>query len=236
MSEGDRPRLCLLPGLDGTGRLYARFASQWDSRGPVGTLDYDSRRFDSYEALTDELRPRLPTEPFVLVAESFAGPLAIQLAASQPEGLRGLVLAATFAHAPLPLSRFLAAILVRMPAVLPPGLLLEQLLAGGYGDPLLRAELDAVLAQIPVPVLHRRALAALGCDVRSTLASLGVPVLCLVPTRDRLIRRSASDEMVVLARHARSVRIDAPHFVFQTAAAACAEAIGDFIASSVVRR
>ncbi|MBL8941444.1 MAG: hypothetical protein JNM69_43260, partial [Archangium sp.] len=37
----------------------------------------------------------LPDEPFVLVAESFSGPLAISLAARRPAALRALILIAT---------------------------------------------------------------------------------------------------------------------------------------------
>lgn len=230
MTAGALPALCLLPGLDGTGQLYRRFIAHWGGRSPVTVIDYDSASFDGYAVLAATVAQRLPTQDFLLVAESFAGPLAIRLAAARPAGLRGVVLSATFAHAPLPLSGMLAMLLERVPAVLPPARLLEQVLAGGCTDAPLRGELDAALSRIPASVLQRRALATLRCDERAALASIDVPLLCIRPSRDRLIRRSASTDIVRTAQRAVRVDIDAPHFVFQTAPADCATAIAEFAA------
>ncbi len=228
---GRAPTLCLLPGLDGTGRLYRNLARRLDTDFTVRVLAYDSRRFDGYAALADLIAPQLPSgEDFVLVAESFAGPLAVDLSARRPPGLRALVLAASFISSPLPASRLLAGLLERLPAMLPPGLLLEQLLAGRGADRDLRDELREILGNIPTSVLRARALAALRSDAGSLLAQLDLPVLYLEGRRDRLIGRHAGREVVRLAWDAERCRIDAPHFLFQVASAAAATAIADFLA------
>ena len=54
-----------------------------------------------YAGLTDHVRTLLPREsPFVLVAESFSGPIALRLASAPPHGLKGIVLVCTFAASP----------------------------------------------------------------------------------------------------------------------------------------
>jgi pimeloyl-ACP methyl ester carboxylesterase len=224
------PTLCLLPGLDGTGHLYRNLVRCLDADFEVRTLAYDSRRFDGYSPLADALAPQLPRDrDFVLIAESFAGPLAAELAGRCPQGLRALVLAASFVSSPLPASRLLAGVLERLPATLPPGLLLERMLAGRGAGGELRAELQAVLRTIPTEVLRRRALAALRSDAGKALASLQVPVLYLQGTRDRLIGRRAGNQVLRLARDAELRRIDAPHFLFQVSADAAVAAIAGFL-------
>ncbi len=59
MTTPDRPRLCLLPGLDGTGRLYAPLANALADRYDVDVLAYDSTRFQDYPTLADTLSPAL---------------------------------------------------------------------------------------------------------------------------------------------------------------------------------
>lgn len=224
------PTLCLLPGLDGTGRLYRNLIRQLDADFEIRTLAYDSRRFDGYVGLADRIAPQLPQSgDFVLIAESFAGPLAVELAARRPPGLRALILAASFISSPLPASRLLTRALERLPAMLPPGLLLERVLAGRGAGGELREELKTILRDIPTEILRARALAALRSDAGSMLAQLEFPVLYLAGAHDRLIGGHAGREVLRRARDAELRRIDAPHFLFQVSAAAAAAAMVDFL-------
>lgn len=230
MKPGARPSLCLLPGLDGTGRLYAPLMAALADAADVEVLSYDSAHFESYGALAEAIEPALRRHDHVtLVAESFAGPLGVLLAHRDPARVRGLVMAATFVHAPLPMSRACARLLEALPAIAPPVFALERLLAGhGLPSPL-RVELEAILASLPVDVLRQRALAALRVDVRPALAELRIPLLYLQAKRDRLIRGGAGREILRSARGARHAMIDAPHFLFQIAPVPAAREIRRFL-------
>ncbi len=95
------PVLVLLPGLDGTGKLFAEFLKALDSS--IGTLvvTYPKDVPMNYDQLEALVTAALPTDrPFVLLGESFSGPLAIRIAARRPEFLVGLVLCVTFARNP----------------------------------------------------------------------------------------------------------------------------------------
>src|SRR5687768_14314159 len=110
-----RAALCLLPGLDGTGLLYRRLETELQRNFETSTLTYDVDE-SSYIGLANKLMPRLPRgRPFVLAAESFAGPLAILLAARRPPGLQAVVLAASFARTPVNGGRAMAALMERLP-------------------------------------------------------------------------------------------------------------------------
>jgi pimeloyl-ACP methyl ester carboxylesterase len=218
VTTGNRPRLFLLPGLDGTGRLYAPLATALADVADVDVLSYDEARFQDYSSLADALAPALQRhDDLVLVAESFAGPLGVLLAYRHPTHVRALVMAASFVRSPLPFSGVGAALLQRTPGVAPPLFALERLLAGSGLPPSLRAEFKAIVGRIPLHVLRQRALAALRVDVTEELAALDMPVLYLQAKRDRLIWPQAGREVMRLARNARRAVIDAPHFLFQMA-------------------
>lgn len=69
--------------------------------GGFDIIDYPLDRRLGYDALVAHVRGRLAGDRFVVVGESFSGPVAIELAASHPQ-VAGLVLAASFARHPLP--------------------------------------------------------------------------------------------------------------------------------------
>lgn len=229
-AAGERMRLCLLPGLDGSGRLYAPLIDELGDAHAIEPWTYDSSRFEGYPSLANAWEPALNShQSVVLVAESFAGPLAIMLAHRHPRHVKAVVLAATFVRRPLPASGFCARLLERAPAIAPPMFVLERLLAGAGLPPTLRSELDAVLDAMLFEVLRRRALAALRVDMRSELAGLRMPILYLQARDDRLIWPSAGREIVRLAHDARLETITAPHFLFQLAPVEAAAAIRRFL-------
>jgi pimeloyl-ACP methyl ester carboxylesterase len=95
--------IALLPGLDGTGLLFGPALDACpDGVRPV-VLPLPDLEARSYAELADHLAPRLPKdEPFLLLGESFSGPLALELAARRPDGLAGVVLVASFVTSPVP--------------------------------------------------------------------------------------------------------------------------------------
>ena len=100
MDEG-RLTLLLLPGMDGTGELFADFVTLLPSWIKPRMVSYPRDRSLSYHQLLPLLKAALPSdEPFVILAESFSTPLAVKFAAETPKGLRALVLCAGFVSPP----------------------------------------------------------------------------------------------------------------------------------------
>ena len=89
----------LLPGMDGTGQLFAPFLAELPSSWRSQVVTYPTDSPLDYAELAPRVRAACPsTGEFLVVAESFSGPLAILLAASNPPGLTGVVLVASFAR------------------------------------------------------------------------------------------------------------------------------------------
>ncbi len=88
----ERLPLLLLPGLDGTGKLFARFAAELPGNIEPTVIPLPAEPRPGLERLASAMRERLPIgRPYALLAESFSGPVAIRLAAEQPPDLVALV-------------------------------------------------------------------------------------------------------------------------------------------------
>ncbi|MGC3997400.1 MAG: alpha/beta hydrolase [Anaeromyxobacter sp.] len=224
----------LLPGIDGSGRLYAPLlAAAPRGLAPV-SVAYPADRPLGYPALVELARAALPRAGrFLLLAESFSGPIAVRLAAERPPGLAGLVLAASFLHAPLhpllhPLRALVGARLFGLP--MPPAVI-RHFMAGPDAPAPLVEEVRAAVTAVRPEVLAHRSLEALREDVRPLLAEVQAPILWLAPKRDRLLHAGASAELQALRPDAEVVHLDAPHMILQRAPHACLAAIERFAAA-----
>lgn len=84
----------MLPGLDGSGSLSTPFLSALQAHGlTTQAITLPAQGGQDHATLAQRLWSQLPGHPFILLAESFSGPLAVELATRHPTGLRGLVLA-----------------------------------------------------------------------------------------------------------------------------------------------
>lgn len=218
-------RVVMLPGLDGTDLLSAHFVDAMHSRGlSIEVLPLPAKGPQDYTTLAAILRPQLPASPFVLLAESFAGPLAIELAVAGLPGLRGLVLSTTFARRPVPLPTASARMLA--PAwPLPPLALMARLLLGRWRTRANVHALGQAIMQVPAAILRQRAATTLGVDVRALLPELAVPTLCLHARQDRLLWPPSVTELQALLPDARHVSLEGPHLLLQARADAAAAEI-----------
>lgn len=224
------PTLLLLPGMDGTGRLFGRFRASLGDRYPVTPVAYPGERRVPRSDLLGRIDAALPRDgDHVLVAESFSGPLAIEHAVRRPEGLRGLVLVASFAASPLPGGLRWLRHVAGVARFRPPDLLVRLLLVGRDASGELVREVKAAIDSVEREVLVDRLRQVLEVDVRDRLASLAVPVLYLRGNADRLV---GSRGLAQCARHVPRLtaeRIDGPHLLLQARPRESAEAVGRFL-------
>lgn len=191
------------------------------------TLELPQQGPQDPDSLATVLSGQLGDSPFVLLGESFSGPLAYRLALRQPQGLRGVIFAASFLRCPHPLltlTRYLP---------LPGGLLnsaaLLKLFCVGQGaSPALLELLRVEVRQLPQDLLRAR-LHSLS-ELQEPTQPLELPTLHLLPRQDRLVSRRA----LTLHKHCQNlqeVELDGPHFLLQSQPAACARAINAFMLS-----
>lgn len=208
----------LLPGLDGSGRLYAPLVAAAPRRLAPRLVSYPSDRPLGYDDLLPLARAALPARGrFVLLAESFSGPLAIRLAAERPRGLAALILAATFLRRPLnpvlhPLRALVGARFFGLPM---PAAAVRHFLAGPGAPDAIVEEVRRAMATVDPEVVAHRSRQALEVDVRGDLARVESPILYLGPTRDRLLRTDVAEEILAIRPGAEVALLDAPHMILQ---------------------
>src|SRR5688572_19308619 len=92
--------LVLLPGMDGTGELFAPLLEVLGSDIETLVIRYPDRPLDYLEH-ESFVRAYLPhNRSYVVLGESFSGPIAISLAAAPPPGMLGYVLCVSFVRRP----------------------------------------------------------------------------------------------------------------------------------------
>jgi len=216
MTADDLPLLVLLPGMDGTGRFFAPLQRALESRVESQIVPYPAFGPQSYDALSEAVLARLPAgRDYVLVAESFGGPLGVLVAARAERPPRGLILSATFARNPFPLLGGLLqfALPLLMDHAPAPALIETALIRPG--DHAFAAELAQAATAAGPRLLQARSRSALTCNVQRELAALTVPILYLQGMHDKLVSPACGLLMKEIARDLRLVQVDAPHFVLQ---------------------
>jgi pimeloyl-[acyl-carrier protein] methyl ester esterase len=224
--------LVLLPGMDGTGELFGPLLEALPLELAVTVVAYPDRAatYDEHVAVARAELPR--GRPFVVLGESFSGPVAVRLAAAAPPGLRGVILCASFLSCP---NRALGLLRSLTPVASPkllPTFIAQASLLGRFATPALRSMQTRALGHVSSSTLTARLRAMADVDVRDELRSLAVPTLYLQATEDRIVDARFGAEYAACARQPAVESIEGPHLLLQSNPSATAAAILSFIAKT----
>ena len=225
MGRPEATPIIILPGMDGTGELLRALADQLALHRPVQLFAYPADQPLSYAQLTAYVVERAPDRPFVVVGESCSGPIAIEIAATDPRAV-GLVLASSFARHPLP--ALLAALTRFLDLRWLPRRIIAKALMGSTATPELTARLHQVLAALPRGILQFRAREVLRVDKRDRLREITCPVLCLQGLFDYLVNRRQVDEIATAQPRCQVHWFDSSHMLLATHPGAAVKAINPF--------
>lgn len=227
-----RLSLLLLPGMDGTGELFADFVALLPSWVECRVVSYPPDQKLSYDQLSPIVKSSFPPdEPFVILAESFSTPLAVRLAAEAPKGLKGLVLCAGFVSPPR------GDVLVRLALVLAPALfsfglpssICRRYLVGDAAPDGLINTVRSAVSSVPSGVLARRLKSVLSCNAVRDLRDVSVPLLYISGTQDRLVTQASLQEIQQAKTDAQLTSIESAHLVLQTRPREAADAVTQFL-------
>jgi pimeloyl-ACP methyl ester carboxylesterase len=214
----------LLPGLDGTGDLFAPFVAAAPTAVHAVVVRYPANEA-SLEALERHARDQL-TDPCIVIAESFSGLIGARLA-SDPK-VRALVLCNSFVSSPVPtaIRHLPLGPLFEIPA---PASVLRFVLLGKTAEPELVARTQSAIRRVPGRVFAERITEICRTDAREALRSLSKPILYLRGADDRTLSERCWNEIHEVRPDAEIVTIDGPHLLLQTAPRECWRAIQRFI-------
>jgi len=222
-------QLLLLPGMDGTGLLFEPLIAALPSSMSVRVVPYSTDAPLGYDGLLPIVEAAAKEiGEFVVVGESFSGPLALMLAAQRPAGLRGVVLCASFVRAPwrwmAMWGRFAQPWMFR---VTPFGLIRLALLGrhrrGAIGD-----ELRVAVRAVSPVVMAARARAIAEVDVTRELRECPAPVMYLQAEQDRVAPERCATLMRTIRPDVEVVVLPGPHLILQTAPIEAARILTSF--------
>ena len=220
--------LVLLPGMDGTGDLFAPILPFLSAAMDTQVVSYPCDQRLGHAQLVELVLQQLPRDrPFALLGESFSGPIAAAVAARSAPA--ALVLACSFVTNPHRSLRLLRPLLPFLPS---PTHFIRPLgfaLMGRHATPALRTALAGALGHVSPAVMKFRAAATLQADARASLAAVRCPVLYLRATQDRVVPRRCLADVLRARPETEVAEIDGPHFLLQTLPAASAQAIDAFL-------
>jgi pimeloyl-ACP methyl ester carboxylesterase len=224
--------LVLLPGLDGTGLLFSRFVSALGPSFETTVVRYPDDQGLNYAEHEAIARASLPRDrPYILLGESFSGPIAISIAASKPPGLMGLILCCTFARNPLHLYAHFKSFLGLVPFNVIPKIFQTPFLLGRFSTRSLRTEHRLAVSRVSNEALRSRIRAIIEVDVSEKLQRITVPVLYLRASDDYVIPRRASEHIHRIAPGVQIVELKAPHMLLQVLPPTAAKVVTVFASS-----
>jgi pimeloyl-ACP methyl ester carboxylesterase len=209
--------IALLPGLDGTGKLFAPLVDSLPERVVPIIFSYPAHQPKTYEELKEIVMPSLPNDrPFFILGESFSGPLSVMIANDRPEGLMGLILCATFIKNPfIPFTSWMKIFSVSPIYRLWPVLIeLRARIGGRDFRGIADLALEAIESVSPDVIAHR-VKSILSVNVENELRSCPCPVLYLMAGRDKLILGHNYKGIKAIRKDVNLSVIDTRHFVLQ---------------------
>jgi pimeloyl-ACP methyl ester carboxylesterase len=185
----------------------------------------------SFQEHVDFARQQFPRKrPFVLLAESFSGPIGLHLLAESPGNLIGVIFVATFAHYPSPFFLDAARLIPQGLLKLFSTTLLSRFFClGGASEEAVKLFRTA-LASVQLKVLSQR-LQLLADLPPSPDATFSGPCLYIQASNDRLV---SSRALAPLQRHLPQLRVEkvhGPHIVLLAQPETGARLISRFVAA-----
>lgn len=211
--------------MEGSGSFFSSLIEALGSSVETQVISYPHDQALNYAQLTQFVGKSLPKDAhYVLLGESFSGPIAVAIAAEKPTGLQAIILACSFVHSPIPIPKAFRSIVSLIPASWIPAKIVSKYLLGSYATTEIEARLGKVLSKIIADVWQERLLSVLNVDLKKELSEIAVPILSIRATQDQIVPKSAAKFITHCQPNTVTAEIEGPHFILQarpTTSASC---------------
>lgn len=223
-------RLILLPAFDGTGLMFRPFIRELKNRFQAWAISYPQSGPQDYHSLAEYVRRQIPNEPYILLGESFAGPLVYEIAVADPMNCRAAVFVATYLTNPSPgflkiLSRLPATVVARFVS----NAFIVRLLSLSRRAPAGVAKAIAGNFASVEPGAIKQRLKTIGSLPNNPQSPVNVPAYYVQASKDRLVPAHKLADFQGLCTRLEVERIEGGHFILQENPAACAVAISSML-------
>ena len=216
-------KLILLPGMDGTGKLFQPFINELPDEIDCSVISYPENKCLSYKELETFVFDKLPKdEDFVLLAESFSGPVGYLLAKRNLANMKGVIFVATFLQNPnkplvnlvklLPLS-----ILLSLPI---PEFIIKHFFLGKSPNNQTFKLFKDIIKNTSSKIISFRIneISKLSLD----LDKITIKSFCIHALNDKLVPPNNLNSFTEISDSLKTIKINGPHFILQARAKECA--------------
>ena len=217
-------KLILVPGLDGSGELFNSFVSHLPQFDCL-IIKLPASGKQDYTSLVEWLHSQLPEDDFLLIAESFSGPIVAMLAEKELQNLKSIIFVATFLSPP---NRLLLSIAKRLPLKLLAKMPLssffhKRLLLGVNAETNLLNQFKDIISRLPNSLISARIEAIQNLNMKCFISK--IPCLYLQASADKLLSESKYREFKQYFVNIALRKVDGPHFILQACPKGCAELV-----------
>lgn len=208
--------LVLLPGLNGTTGLFNPLLECVPDDIAVLPISYPAQEKLSYSQLTSFVLDKIEqiSGKYIILGESFSGPISLFISERKPAGLVGVVLVATFITAPnFKVGRFLPWTIGFSFAK--PLYSVRLALSNKKNQPLI-ASISTELQNVSPQVLSYRIEEIFAVNATESLRNCDVPVVYFRGVKDFVVPKKNLLEILAVKPEVKVIEFDAQHFLLQS--------------------
>ncbi len=213
--------LVLLPGLDGTGKLFKPLLEKLPNNVNELVISYPVDECLDYHQLAERVLSQLPTEDFTLVAESFSGYIAYLIGLKKPKYLKSIIFVASFLTNPNPLLLGLSKVMpmtILLKSTIPNFIVKRYLLGTDINQDTILLFKEAVKkGKIKVLVNRLKIISKLSFPTEKC----NVQAIYIQARKDRLVSPQSVDAFRKVFTNLTVYEINGPHFLIQSNTTEC---------------
>ncbi len=223
--------------MDGTGLLFEPLLESLAGKCEISVVTHS--RANTFPELVEEVESQLPDDRRIsLVAESFSGPVAVEIMARQKLDIGASVLCATFCTSP-----FLQ--LVRLAVYLPEFLfniqvirkaVINSLASENYIDASVKRKVYEIMESEDPKLVKKRLSILRSIDVTERARNVLVPILYLRASRDRIVSCQLGQRLVDNLPCAEVAEVSGPHMLLQAEPDVCSELILEHVTTQTTTK
>jgi surfactin synthase thioesterase subunit len=224
-------RLVLLPAFDGTGLMFDPFIRELKNRFETMVISYPVSGPQDYPTLAQYIRRQIPAnEQYILLGESFAGPLVYEIALADTKNCRAAVFVATYLTNPSPLFlKVLSALPARVISWFVSNRLVVRLLTLSHlATSGVAKAIAENFATVEATAVKQR-LKSIGSLPANPQSAVKLPCFYLQAGKDRLVPARKLSDFRRLCSALEVRQVEGGHFILQENPGACAVDIASML-------